>query len=102
MDLPQEIRKLEVDIAKQSSVVRMAGHKYILDGSIRFSSGLLIFIGAFLNVYLLVVGAILLSLTAFNANKSYKELEAEERTLIELQTRRSALWVEMMRSRENG
>jgi hypothetical protein len=100
MDLLQEIKTLDIEIAEQSSVVRMAGHKYILDGGIRFSSSLLIFIGIFLSVYLMIIGIVLLSLTAFSANKSYRALQAEESALIELQTRRSVLWAEMMSAKE--
>lgn len=77
-------------------MVRLAGHRYVIDTIIRFSSSLLIFIGIFLNVYLLIIGIALLSFTAYNANKSYKELQAADGRLIELQTQRSALCAEFV------
>lgn len=100
MDL-QKINKLDIEIARQSAVVRYAGYSYLLSGVGRYANGLLIFIGLVTSNYwigstVFILGLIALPFSIMSFKSSYRALQAEERALIELQTRRSALWVEMM------
>lgn len=103
----QEIDKLDKEIARQSSVARYAGHQYIVNSVWKYSGYIIVSIGfaclslGFQAISVLIIGLVYEALATSHHNKSYKELQAEERALIELQVRRSALWVEVMRSKEN-
>lgn len=101
MNTLQEINKLDQEIASQSSVVRYAGYQYIINSIWKYTGYIIICVGVASiasgpGVYILVIGLILEAIATSHHNKSYKELQAEERTLIDLQTRRSALWAEFV------
>jgi len=100
----QEINELDNEIARQSSVARYAGHQYIVHSVWKYSGYIIVSIGVaclslgFPAIFVLIIGLVYEAIATSHHNKSYKELQAEERALIELQARRSALWVEFIQS----
>lgn len=95
----KSIEDLDDKISEQSSVVRYTGYNYVINGVKKYIGYAIVFIGISFFSYgwpLIIIGLIFEAFATKEANQSYKNLQSEERKLIELQARRSAIWTEMM------
>lgn len=100
MDLLQDIKTLDVAIIKQKYHLRTTQNKLIIAHVKKHSGYIIIIVGigisSYSNAIVPIIGLILEAFATIEANKTSKILKDMEQNLIELQTRRSALWVEMM------
>jgi len=87
-----EMANLQVEIARQSATVRAAERKYLIDTISRYVAGLVIIIAITQPIttgttIFFLIGVLLLIITIFNVKQSHKELEAAEKTYLDLQTK---------------
>ena len=96
-----EIKNIDLKIAEQMMAVRYAGYRCTDRIVCKYSWYVLIAIGIsrldnILGIFILIFGVFFSIFAHIYLQRSYREIQAEERALIELQARRSALWVEVM------